>query len=249
VAESGLGPGTRRSVLRRAATPLVAFAGVALGGIAGFAALGGVGLVEATFWLVDLTSVELHFQEHAGPETLAKAFAVAVRVGLVVTGLWIGESVLTAAFGGQIRGELRRVQNQRAIDDLSGHVVVCGYGMFGRTIATGLAAAGRDVVVVERDDAEHRRVLDDDLPGVQGDARREDVLVRAGVGRARTLVAAIDDSNANIQIALVASGISTDLDVVVRIGDEMYEEVARRAGADHVTIPEVASGQRVLDLL
>ncbi len=249
MAASGLGFGTRGSLLRRAATPLAAFVGVVVAGTAGFVVLGGVGLVEAVFWLVDPTSLELHFRDHGGPETTAKAFAVAVRVALVVTGLWIGESVLTAAFGGQIRGELRRVGNQRAIADLSDHVVVCGYGMFGRTIAAGLQAAGEDVVVVERDEAEYRRVLDDDIRAVNGDARREDVLRTAGVDRARTVVAAIDDSNANIQIALVADGFEADPTVVVRVGDELYEPLARRAGADYVTIPEVTTGERVLELL
>lgn len=59
------------------------------------------------------------------------------------------------------------------------------------------------------------------------------------------LVAAIDDSNVNIQIALLATQLTPDLTVVVRVGDESYESVARHAGADDVIIPEVAGGERV----
>jgi len=238
-----------RPVLGRALGPLAAFVAVIVGGVAGFAALGDVGLVEATFWLIDLTSVELHFQDHAGPERVTKAFAVVVRVGLVLSTLWIAETVLTAAFGGQIQEELKRVQDRRSIESVEDHVIICGYGMFGRTVAQRLREAGQDVVVVERDDAEFADVERDDVLGVQGDARQEERLQRAGIEQASALVAAIDDSNANIQISIVASQLAPDLRVVVRVGDEMYESLARRAGADEIVIPEVASGQQVGDLL
>jgi voltage-gated potassium channel len=237
-------------VVRQAVRPAAAFLGVVVGGVAGFAVLGGVGPVQATFWLVDLTSVELHFRSHAGPEQATKVFAVLVRAGMVVAGLWFGESVVTAAFGSQIREELRRVRTKRTIDDIEDHVIVCGYGMFGRTVAEDLRAAGRTVVAVERDEQEFERVpAADDLLGVQGDARREETLRAAGVDRADALVAAIDDGNANIQIAIVASQLAPELTIVVRVGEETYETLARRAGADAVVIPEVASGRQVLDRL
>jgi len=60
-----------------------------------------------------------------------------------------------------------------------------------------------------------------------------------------TLVAAVDDSNVNIQIALLATQLAPTLTVVVRVGDESYESVARHAGADDVMIPEMARDERV----
>lgn len=238
-----------RPLLRRVVRPVVAFVVVVAVGIAGFVGLAGVSVVEATFWLVDLTSVALHFESHAGAGEATKAFAVLVRVGIVLVGLWFGETVLAAAFGGQIQEELRRVQTDAAIDDLGDHVVICGYGMFGRTVASTMTRRGRDVVVVETDTTEADRAREDGHYVLEGDARREEVLREAGVERAGTLVAAIDDSNANVQISVVASQLAPDLRVVVRVGDEMYETLARRAGADEVIIPEVLSGQRLGDEL
>jgi len=238
-----------RPVLGRALGPLAAFVGVIVVGVAGFAALGGVGLVEATFWLIDLTSVELHFQDHAGPERVTKAFAVVVRVALVLSTLWIAETVLTAAFGGQIQEELKRVQDRRSIESVEDHVIICGYGMFGRTVAQRLREAGQDVVVVERDDEEFADVERDDVLGVQGDARQEERLQRAGIEQASALVAAIDDSNANIQIGVSTSQIAPKAHLVVRVGDEIYESTARHIGADTVVIPEVVSGTDVVERL
>lgn len=233
-----------RPILSRIIRPILAFVAVILVGIVGYVLLADIGVVDATFWLVDPTSVELHFQNHGGPERATKAFTIAVRVGLVLSGLWIGETALSAAFGGQITEELRQMQTERTIEDLTDHVIICGYGIFGRTLAARLRENGHDVVVIERDQAEYDRIGEDTL-ALQGDARREDVLERANVESAEAIVAAIDNSNANIQIAITASQLSPTLRVVVRVGDEMYESVARRAGADEVVIPEVLSGDAV----
>ncbi|ADJ14356.1 potassium channel family protein [Halalkalicoccus jeotgali] len=241
---------TNRPLLRRAVVPLAAFGGVVVAGVVGFVVLGGVGAVEATFWLADPTSIELHFAgEEGGSETATKAYALGVTVGLVVTGLWVGETVLSAAFGGQVQEELRRMQTDRAIDDARDHVIICGYGTFGRTIADRLDGNGEGVVVIERDEAEFEGALAEDVLVLQGDARREETLREAGIEHARTLVTAIDDSNANIQTAITAGQIAPTVRLVVRVGDAMYEPLARRAGADEVVIPEVVSGERVTESL
>lgn len=239
-----------RPLLRRVLVPATTFVAFAVGGVAGFVVLADVGVVEAAFWLLDPTSLELHFLEHPeGPARLTKAVALIVFSGLVLSSIWAGETALAAAFGGQIGEELRRVRMARKIETLEGHVVVCGFGMFGRTITERLAEAGRDVVVVESNENELEQ-LPDSVPSLVGDARIEETLREAGVDRAGVVVAAIDDSNVNIQITIVARELaSDDCRIVTRVGEEMYERTARRAGADDVIIPEVTSGTEVSELL
>jgi voltage-gated potassium channel len=238
---------TATSQVRAALLPLSAFGTTVVVGLAGFVTLAGIGVVEAAFWLLDPTSIDLHFQRHDGPERLTKAFAVVVFASLVVAGVWVGESVLDAAFDGKLTDELQRMRHQQAIDDCTDHTVICGYGMFGRTVADQLDRRGEDVVVVESDGDVASSAANEDRLLVQGDARDEAVLQRAGVERARAVVAAIDDSNANIQIGIVTSQLAPDARLVVRVGDEMYESLARRSGADDVVIPEVVSGTDVVD--
>lgn len=68
------------------------------------------------------------------------AFLLVRVVGVAGFVVLEGVSVIGAAFGGQIREELKRVQTERQTEELSGHVV-CGYGIFGRTIADTLGDA------------------------------------------------------------------------------------------------------------
>jgi voltage-gated potassium channel len=239
-----------RPVLRQAFAPVLSFLAVGLAAVGGFAVLGGVGVVEAAYWVISPANVGIHFRSTTGgPVTAAKALAVATRAGLVVTGLWIGQTVVTALFGGQITEEFKRVQQQRTIESLEGHVVVCGYGMFGRTIAERLEADDRRIVVVEINEEEMAEAEQEGHLVVDGDGRSEAVLERAGVADADTVVTAVDDSNVNIQIAIVARQLAPDARLVVRVGEEMYESMAKRAGADDVVIPEVLSGEDIATTL
>lgn len=239
----------RRPLLRQMVRPLVAFGIVVAVGVGGFSSVDGVGVVEALFWLLDPTSIEIHFQNHDGPATLIKAFAIVVISGTIVASLWIGETMLSAAFGGQITQELRHMQLERDIEAVENHVIICGYGTFGKTVGSQLTSAGREVVVIETQEAQYEQAVDDGLLAVRGDAREEETLVNAGVKRAETVVGAIDDTNANIQISIAASQLAPTVSLIVRAGDTREQTLAKRAGADEVVIPEVLSGKHVCETL
>lgn len=237
-----------RQLLREMLRPLAAFGTVITLGVAGFSSVEGVGIVDALFWLLDPSSIVLHFQNHDGPATMIKAYAIVVVTALLVSSLWIGETMLSAAFGGQITSELQQMEMERDIDAVNSHTIVCGYGTFGKTVGEQLAE-DFDVVVIEAQEDRYQRAVEDGLLTVRGDAREEETLVAAGVERATTVIGAIDDTNANIQIAIAASQLAPTVRLIVRAGNAREETLARRAGADDVIIPEVLSGKRVSEEL
>jgi voltage-gated potassium channel len=238
--------GSVQERIRAAALPLAVFGVVVVTSVAGFVGLTGISVVDAVFWVLDPTSIELYFETHEGPERATKVFAIGAFTALILAGIWVGESALDAAFDGRLQEELRQMQTTRTIAELQDHVVICGHGMFGRTVTAQLRAQGRDVVVVENDPEERER-MDEAALVVAGDARREAVLQDAGVERAGAVIAAIDDSNANIQIGVAVDELAPDAHLVVRVGDEMYESTARRIGADSVVIHEVVSGTELVE--
>ena len=46
---------------------------------------------------------------------------------------------------------------QKNIDQLSGHVIICGYGRLGRIVVEELRSAGRSQVIIEQDRSKGRR--------------------------------------------------------------------------------------------
>jgi voltage-gated potassium channel len=233
-----------RPVLRRALVPVLSLGVVAALTSSAFVLLTGIHPVDSVFWLMSPDSISLYFRETSGPERTVKAVAIIGRLGIVVAGLWIGQTVVSVLFGGQITEELKQMQQERTIEGLEDHTVVCGYGMFGQTVVNQVKSNNHDVVVIERsqdviDEA------DEDVLVVNGDARQASVLRDAGVDRAETVVAAVDDSHINIEVSIAARALAPDAELVARIGEQEYAQLARRAGADSVVIPEVMSGQDI----
>jgi Trk K+ transport system NAD-binding subunit len=110
------------------------------------------------------------------------------------------------------------------------HVVVAGIGRLGYRIVQQLLDFGEEVVGVEIDSESEfvRRVMDERVPIVFGDATHPDVLKQVGVERAIAVVTCTENDMTNLSIALVARELKEDIRVVLRMFDhDVAQKVAR----------------------
>jgi voltage-gated potassium channel len=119
----------------------------------------------------------------------------------------------------------------------------------GQAVVHELRTAGQAVVVIERAPAAVEELQEAGVPVVAGDATSPAVLERAGVQRARGLVACLDDDAHNVYAVLTARSLSTTLTIVARASGEGAEDRLRRAGADRVVNPYQIGGIRLAHLL
>ena len=109
------------------------------------------------------------------------------------------------------------------------HVVLVGLGRLGfRTFLT-LRRLGHAVVVIERDPNNQflEEVRRDGSPLLIGDARREALLEDANIRKARSIVLATDDDMANLEAALDARKINSEVRVVLRMFDQNMADKVR----------------------
>jgi voltage-gated potassium channel len=78
---------------------------------------------------------------------------------------------------------------------------------------------------------------------IVGDAADDETLQRAGIERARGLIAAISTDADNVYVTLTAKGIRPDLMVVARAQEESAEKKLFKAGANKVILPYQSAGQ------
>jgi voltage-gated potassium channel len=130
----------------------------------------------------------------------------------------------------------------RTISSMQDHVIICGWGRVGRSVAAEVRDAGRALVVVESDP---ERLADCPYPTVVGDATVDAVLSAAGIEQASSLIAAVDVDAANSFIILSARAMRPDLFIVARARGLDSEEKLRRAGADRVVNPQHIGGARM----
>ena len=146
---------------------------VVVAGTVGYVLLG-LSLLDAIYQTVTTVST-VGFREVGDSTAPWKVFTMVLILVGAGTVLYTLTMTLETLIEGRVTDHLRRRRMSREIDQMSGHIVVCGWGRIGRRAAADLAAAGRQVVVVDRDE----RVTDAQVPFVVGDATADEVLAAA----------------------------------------------------------------------
>jgi voltage-gated potassium channel len=77
---------------------------------------------------------------------------------------------------------------------------------------------------------------------IQGDAKRHDVLVQAGIERACGICIVIDSDSDNLYITVTARSLNAQAKIITRAGQQRYANAIRNSGADEVIIPEYEGG-------
>ena len=132
------------------------------------------------------------------------------------------------------------------IDELEDHYVICGFGKVGRPVAEGLATAGLPFVVVESVPEVGVTLGELGFLTLIGDATDESVLERAGVRRARTVLALLPSDADNLYLTIAARDLNPAVKVIARATDQSGEIRLKRAGAHDVVSPARIAGLRVL---
>jgi voltage-gated potassium channel len=163
-----------------------------------------------------------------------------VAVFLYIAGVIV--DVITRGVFFDAFGQRKR---RKEIDALSDHVIVCGYGRVGRSVAAEFRAAGTPYVVVDITPESVALAEADGAPVVHGDGTEDADLESAGIVRARGLVTSVDSDEKNLYITLSARAARPDLLVVARASDRAAAAKLRLAGASRVVEPYSTAGQQI----
>ncbi len=155
-------------------------------------------------------------------------------------------STITSFFVEADFADIRRWQKlERRMKDISNHYIVCGVGRTGIHVINELVAVGESVVAVDANDALLDELRERNVLVVAGDATEDEVLERAGLRRAKGVVATLDDDKTNMFVVVTARQINPRARIVVKAVSPSAAEKLRRAGADSVVAPNFIGGMRI----
>jgi CPA2 family monovalent cation:H+ antiporter-2 len=132
---------------------------------------------------------------------------------------------------------LRSLQlHQIAVRSLAAerHVVICGYGRTGQSLARFLEREGIGTIALDLDPERVREAAAAGDAVVFGDAARRETLIAAGVKRAAVLVVTYTDTPSALRVLHHAHEVSAALPVIVRTRDDSGLERLLQAGATEV---------------
>jgi CPA2 family monovalent cation:H+ antiporter-2 len=128
---------------------------------------------------------------------------------------------------------------------MSNHVIICGYGRTGGSIAEFLSREGIPFLALDVDPQQLKRSVPAGGKLAFGSADRAEVLQAAGLGRARALVVAYPDVHSAERVVRKVRESRHDLPLIVRAPDESAVAKLKAAGATEV-IPEVLEGSLMI---
>lgn len=156
---------------------------------------------------------------------------------------------LTELFvAGDLSGLLDDRRMQRKITQLKDHYLICGFGRVGQQVAKDLQGAGMAFVVIDDNPEVREHAEEMDVLIVEGRGSDDEVMVEAGIERARAVLACVDSDAENIFVTLTAREMRPDIPIVARAAVESSERKLIRAGANEVVSPYKASGRTMASL-
>lgn len=129
--------------------------------------------------------------------------------------------------------------------DLSGHVVICGYGRVGQSIGRFLRREHQAFVALDDDPVIIQEASVGESCVHYGDSRRGDLLAAVGLSRAKLLVIAVDKTDIAISVLKEARRLNPQVPILVRTRDDSQLAELQAAGASEV-VPELLESSLML---
>jgi len=217
-----------------------------------FIILGSLGYVWVEGWdffdalwmtVITLTTVgygEVRPLTHAG-----RIYSMVLMLAGIGVMFYIITGLARIIVEGEIRDALGKRKLQKHIQKLHGHYIICGFGRIGEIIARQLKERHIPFVVVENKPELVAGLDELGYDVLVGDATKEEVLMEAGIDRAKGLIAVVSSDANNVFITLTARSLNPKIFIVARAAEQGSEQKLLRAGANRVESPYELGGRKM----
>lgn len=131
------------------------------------------------------------------------------------------------------------------ISKIKNHYIVCGYGRVGNGAVEALIKAKADFIIIDPDHEKCLELQKQNIMFVEGDASHEDVLLEAGIKKAKGLISLLSNDPDNLFLVLTARELNPSLFIISRAEELSSESKILRAGADKVFTPYQSTGKQI----
>ena len=219
-----------------------------LSGIVGFKIISGFSWIDSIYMTI-ITITTVGFGEVQPLDSQSKLFTVGLILTSAVTVGYALKVITEHLISKNDINELKQKKMQKTIDNLSGHIIICGYGRNGKQAAKKLKAHKRNFVVIEKSEQIIQKIKGDNLNCIFGDANEDNILINAGIDRASCLISALPNDSENVFVVLSARQINPNIRIISRASDETSYSKLKLAGANNVILPDQIGGNHMASLV
>ncbi len=228
---------------------VVPFLLILITGTAGYMLIEHISLLDGLYLTV-ITITTVGYGDIVPKQPVGRLFTVVLAFCSVGYVMYLFGKITETMVEGRLIRVLGRRKMHKKIAQLHDHYIVCGFGRIGREICSILKENNRSFVVIERDASVLQAIEKLRYIELQGEASDDDVLLEAGIKRARGLIAVVSSDADNLYITLTARGLQDDLFILSRSsGTRGVGRKLKRAGASRVISPYAIGARRMAQLI
>jgi len=234
--------------LRQIKAAIGLFAVVLGTGVIGYVLIEGWSFEEALYMTV-ITVSTVGFSEVRPLSVEGEYFTIILILAGTGTAFYLLFSLTGFAVEGHLRGLLAERRVERKVGKMENHYIVCGYGKVGENAAKEFAQSKKPFVVIDSNVDRAQECRDLGYLCIAGDPSDDETLQKAGIEKAKGLIAAVEDDADNVFITLSARVLNPDIIIVAQSILEESIEKLMRAGANKVVSPSLIGGKRMAAML
>ncbi len=218
-------------------------------GTFGYMIIEGYHLLDA-FYMTIITVATVGYGEVEPLSTAGKIFTSFLIMTSFGTFAYAVSTITRFVVDGEFNQLFKQQKLSAAIEQLSDHVIICGYGRNGRQAAQVLKKHDKRFVVIEKnpdltESISHRYK---DLV-LSGDSTQDETLLKAGILKAKALITTLPVDADNMFIVLTARHLNPKLSIISRASDDGSDTKIKIAGADNVIMPDKVGGAHMASLV
>lgn len=219
-------------------------------GVAGFKILGGRewSLLDSAYMTI-ITAATIGYGEvhDLSLNPAARTFGIFYIVICLGTIAYAVSSITAFVVEGELKNILGRRKMEKEIARLQDHYIVCGADETAQSIIKELMTTQKRFIVVDpsKEKLDKLSALGA-IIYIHGDATDDAVLLKAGIERAKGLIACLPTDEANLFVTVSARSLNPNLRIVAKGIDINSHKKMIKAGADSVISPAFIGGMRMV---
>ena len=218
---------------------------IVFSGFLWYFAVEGWPVIDAAY-MVAVTITTVGYEEVRPLSTASRVFNIFFMLAGVGVVLYILTEVVRSFVEEQFLANfLRRRRMEGRLAGMSDHFIICGFGRVGKEVARQLQGEDVQFVVIDSDSERVAQGTDDGILMLAGNATEDATLYKAGIERAKGLLAAVGNDSDNVFVTLSARRINPSITIVARSTSPETVHKLEIAGADRVVSPFEIAGRRM----
>lgn len=208
----------------------------------------GYSFLEALYMTV-ITVGTVGYQEVHPLSEAGRIFTIIIILISIVAFTFFVTYISRYLLDGELIRQYKKMKMENEIQQLGGHVIICGFGRNGTECAQILHVNHIPFVVLEE-----KNELPQSLPFavkyfIKGDATKDETLKQAGIERARAVICTMPVDADNLFAVITARQINPAITIISRASQDSSVSKLKFGGANNVIMPDKIGGAHMATLV